>query len=94
MTWPQYLRKECTACGFQVKLSPSETEILLLLLLRGKRPTTMEDMIRWVYPNPDFEPEDASNSIAHALDGIRKKIGGFHLAYRAAFGYTIKHNPD
>lgn len=65
MTWPQYLRSECTVTGFTVKLTEYEVEALMFLMLRCPNPVTKEEMIEWLWPNPGLEPEFTEGMIYH-----------------------------
>ena len=54
MTWPQYLRSECTVDGKVYHLCGQEREILFMLLLH--RRVANEDMIEHLWPDADKQP--------------------------------------
>jgi DNA-binding response OmpR family regulator len=93
MTWPQYRRRECTVCGFLVRLSALEVEALLVLLLRYPCAVSTADLIEAVHPDPDREPELAEDSIFQTIHRLRAKIGGFHIHRRNGFGYELVQAP-
>lgn len=98
MTWPQYQRRECTACGFKVRLSEMQAEILLVLLLRYPGPVPVPDMIEaaWhdaQWRDPDAEPSSAYNTVQLTLQHLRAKIGGFHIHGRRTYGYRLVQHP-
>lgn len=98
MTWPQYLRRECTACGFLVRLSVMQAEILIVLMLRYPGSVTLGELIEAVWHDAqwsdgDAEPLTAEGSILSAIRDLRGKIGGFHLQGRKGFGYRLIQRP-
>lgn len=94
MTWPQYLRSECTVTGFTVKLTEYEAEALLLLMLRCPNPVSKEEMIDWLWPDPSLEPEFTENMVYHTMRRLRAKVGEFHITSRVTFGYRLMQKPD
>lgn len=98
MTWPQYLRRECTVCGFHVGLSDLQAEILLVLLLRYPGPVPLADLVEacWhdaQWADADAEPSSAENTALTTLNHLRGKIGGFHIKGRRNFGYRLVQEP-
>lgn len=87
MTWPQYLRNECSVGDFKVHLSQQETEVLSVMLMRYPLPTDILTLIEAVWPIPDFEPEAAYPSIYQALHRLRYKLGAFRIAPSGHFGW-------
>ena len=98
MTWPQYQRGECTACGFRVRLSKLQAEILLVLMLRHPQPVRVGDLVEACWHDAladdlDAEPSTAENTVQLTIDHLRKKIGGFHIYGRRCFGYGLVQEP-
>lgn len=94
MTWPQYLRSECTVTEFNVKLTGYEAEALLLLMLRCPNPVSKEEMIGWLWPDPSFEPEFTENMVYQTMRRLRAKVGEFHIPSRVNFGYRLLQQPE
>jgi DNA-binding response OmpR family regulator len=94
MTWPQYKRQECQLGGFVILLSPQETELLFLLLVRYPTPIMVSEIIEWVWPHPDFEPNTAENNCRHLIRQLRLKLGKFHVTGRTNFGYRLAQTPQ
>lgn len=94
MSWPQYLRSECTVTGFTVKLGEYEVEALMLLMLRCPNPVSKEEMIAWLWPNPGLEPEFTEGMVYHTLRRLRAKVGEFHIPSRINFGYRLMQQPE
>lgn len=76
MTWPQYLRKECTFNGEVVKLGYRSVEIVALLLMRYPYPTDIETILSVLYPNWDDEPPTVRIMLNHHRRKLNKKLGG------------------
>jgi DNA-binding response OmpR family regulator len=81
MTWPQYLRKECTVT---IELSRTETEILSVLLMAGERPLTCHEIIERVYPDPDTQPDTALKALHVYIHRLRRKLGKDTICYEKA----------
>lgn len=81
------MRGECWANGFLIKMSPAETAIIERLLLAGPRSTSVTELIEWVWPNPDKEPEHAHNVLRVYM--VRLKRKGFRIEARPSFGYRL-----
>lgn len=98
MTWPQYKRRECTACGFPVRLSGLQAEVLLVLMLRYPGPVSISDLVEacWhdaQWADPDAEPSTAANTVQLTITHLRGKIGGFHIKGRVTYGYQLVQEP-
>lgn len=90
MTWPQYLRNECSVENFVIHLSPQETELLSTLLMRYPNPVPAIDLLEVVYPNPDDEPEHPENVIAQRMIFLGRKLGTFRIQNEGAGrGYKL-----
>ena len=87
MTWPEYQRQECRVSGFRIHLSPTEAEILLVMLMRYPRPTDIVTLIEAVWPLPDDEPEAAYPVIYQSLHNLRAKVGSFRIARSGHHGW-------
>ena len=72
MTWPQYMRGECSATA---QLSRMETEVLSTLLLRHPAPVSLHQMIEAIYPDPDRQAEYATRAVPVFVMRLRNKIG-------------------
>lgn len=88
MTWPQYLRGECSVSGI-VKLSPMEADVLLALLVRYPEPVPVGDLIECCYPDPDAEPDWAEGNIHAAIARLRRTLGDQFLKDHCRLGYRL-----
>jgi DNA-binding response OmpR family regulator len=88
MTWPQYLRGECTASGFRVKLSRLQTELLSTLMLRYPNPVKAGELIEAVWPD-DNEPDSSNTGLGSLIRDLRLKLGGFRIISHRSFGYRL-----
>jgi DNA-binding response OmpR family regulator len=91
MTVPQYARREATIDGQRVFMTPAERDLLALLLIRGPRLTTREQMIEWLWPDPDREPETAQNGVEVRLSRLRKLLRTSYIDSRRALGVRLVH---
>ncbi len=94
MTWPQYLRSECTVTGFTVKLTEYEVEALMYLMLRCPNPVSKEEMIEWLWPNPGLEPEFTESMVYQTMRRLRAKVGEFHIPSQINFGDRLMQQPE
>jgi hypothetical protein len=83
MTWPQYLRGECTYRGWVVHLSCQEAEVLLVLLLRSVDFASADLLAAALYgDDPKGGREDAHCAVRIIIMRLRAKlpglIGGAH----------------
>jgi DNA-binding response OmpR family regulator len=74
MTWPQYRRGCCLLDGEQVYLTPTQTEIIAVLLVRRGCVIEREDLWEWVWPNPDAAPD--MKNIDVQVCKLRQRLGG------------------
>lgn len=88
MTWPQYLRRECSWHGRTVSLGRVQVRLVLCLLLNRGRPVSLQRMIEFCYPNPDLEPESAENCIVQIARTLRRKMPGL-IEHIPMQGYVI-----
>lgn len=91
MTWPQYLRRECTYNGAAIKLSRRQTDVLSVLLIKRNIATLARDLIPMVY-DTDVEPDYAENIIGLMVMRLRAKLPGV-IHSRYGFGYVIYATP-
>ena len=73
MTWPMMKRKQISIDGKIVKLSYWKTVIVVTLLLRRKKITSVEMLIAILYPDPDREPDWGENMVRKHVCEIRRK---------------------
>lgn len=66
----------------------------MFLMLRCPNPVTKEEMIEWLWPNPDLEPEFTEGIIYHTTRRLRAKVGEFHIPSRVTFGYRLMQQPE
>ena len=89
MTWPQYERGEVAIDGRPVKLSPRETVIVALLLMRRGCFVAVNDLIEMIWPNPDLEPENAAQGLTVYVCRLRKKLGADAIENLWGRGFRI-----
>lgn len=90
MTWPQYLRRECSYCGHRVHLTPSQAKMLSVLLIRRGFVVDREALIDAIYPDPFAAPERDEDCMAVLLGLLRRKLPGLiHLEYGRGY-YILK----
>jgi DNA-binding response OmpR family regulator len=88
MTWPQYLRRECSFNGNRIHLTPSQAELLGALLIRRGRTVSNEALIETLYPDPFEAPERDEDCMKVLLSLLRRKLPGLvHLEHGR--GYFI-----
>lgn len=94
MTWPQYLRSECSVRHplgkIKLKLSPRSADVLLCFLLRkGKGSTSINDLVEFLWPDDD-EPQTSVVSVKVAIHNLRRDFGFYNvLVNRYNFGYSL-----
>jgi DNA-binding response OmpR family regulator len=86
MTMPQFRRQECVVDGRIVNLSPLQTELLSILLIRRGAYSTYSLLIELAYP--DYEPDWAHNSLRVTLYHLRAKIPGL-IFTKTNFGVIL-----
>lgn len=94
MTWPQYRRREFTLDCHVVRLSHQQIEVLSVLLMRHPHPVPIGHLIEAVWPNPDLEPDAASNQISVILIKIRRTIGYHRILRRIGLGMQLVQPGD
>jgi DNA-binding response OmpR family regulator len=88
MNWPEFQRQVCVINDEEVSLTPQETELLLILLLKHpKRHTPVSELIEAMWPNPDLEPDWAAKRLQVLVFNLRGK--GVEIESRYQFGYRI-----
>lgn len=88
MTWPQYLRCQCTVAGQVVTLTRMEIEILLFLALRPGW-VSRDEMVEFIYPDPDLEPEWAVNNMSVYIYRMRCRFGYHFIESQPCYGYRL-----
>lgn len=74
MTWPQYLRHECTRGGEVVRLAPAQAEFLSILLVNHPdRYLSNEELIERMWPDPDLEPDSSNRIVDQYIMRLRRK---------------------
>lgn len=95
MTWPQYLRNECSIGEFVIRLTEGEAQLLSTLLVRYPEPVRLDDLIETLYPNPDLEPEDAEGVVSERMRNLARKIGTFRINNCGRYrGYWLCQRPE
>lgn len=78
MTVPQMKRRECTVDGETVRLTPKMERVVSLLLMRRGHIVPCSDLIEYVYPDPETQPETAWNcimvGICHADRTLKRHV--------------------
>jgi hypothetical protein len=84
MTWTQYRYGYCSVDGDEVKLSHQERELILrLLLTRPGDWVAVQDLVDWIWPDPDLQPMTAHISIDRLAYRLASK--GINIEARRAF---------
>src|SRR5688572_11456122 len=86
MTLPQYRRGECTIDGHVVRMRRTCTELLAVLLV-ADRFLSHSELTEAVWPDPDFEPEFARNTIEQSI--LRLRRNGVVIECQYSFGWRI-----
>lgn len=74
MTWPQYRRGSCSVDGIETYLTPHETALLSILLVRRGSLVTHEELYEMVWTDPDNAPEPKVVEVY--ICKLRKKVPG------------------
>lgn len=74
MTWPQYQRGCCVVDGEHVYLTPTQTEILVTLLLNRGRLFDREELWEIVWPDPDYAADIKNVDVQ--IHKLRQRLGG------------------
>lgn len=85
MTWPQYLRRECSVTA---QLSPQENELISTLLVRHPQPVTTGELVEALWPDPDSEPGLPEARVGNVIASIRRKVGSGHVRHDGR-GYRL-----
>ena len=89
MTWPQYLRQECSYKGWRTPLSAIEAEVLLVLLLRRNADSSTAFLVEAIYhDDPDGGPLSAESSTRQVIGRLRAKLPGA-IRGRHDWGYHL-----
>jgi DNA-binding response OmpR family regulator len=88
MTWPQYRRSQCTADGRVVQLSPTEANVLLFLMLRPGW-VSVNELIEFIYPDPDLEPDAAGKTVSVFIYLLRQRVGRHAIESNVTRGYRL-----
>lgn len=73
MTAPMMRRSECLVDGRLVRLTPGQTNLLAVLLLKGPVFTLWDELIEAVWPDPDLEPDQARRVLDVHMVRLRKR---------------------
>jgi len=76
MTWAQHQRRECTFDGLQVKLSGYQRDIVSLLLIRRGEIIHLNELIEYIYPDPDLEPDWAAQCVDRSIWFLNRRVPG------------------
>lgn len=88
MTLPQYRRNECDIDGRRIRMKPCEADVLAILMVSNPAGfVTKETLIEAVWPDPDFEPDYALQSIWVRINWLRAKGVPIETAY--TFGWRV-----
>lgn len=99
MTRPQYLRQEVTVRidgrEHWVVLTEQQAEILLVVLLNHPRPVQREQIIEFVWSNPDLEPEWSDTIVMRQAYEMNRRLKHLGLVtWRNGGGYQIGNIND
>lgn len=95
MTWPEYRRRQCRIGAFVIGLTLLETELLSTLLVCYPKPVTLGELIEAIYPDPDFEPDDAEAQIAEGMRRLARKVGAFRIQGNGrSRAYWLRQRPE
>jgi len=70
--------------------SKRERTVLVALGLYSPGQLTLQDLIEYVYPDPDMEPDTSANVITKVIQTLRGKLVGWRIANRSHRGYTLE----
>jgi hypothetical protein len=80
MTFPQSLRNECTLGGKVLKLGPVQARVIeILLLTTPGHVISNAEMIEYLWPNPDEQPDTATKVVDQTFHRLRRK--GIRIVY-------------
>lgn len=74
------------------RLGKVQSDILFILHVKADRVVSMNEIIDFVYPNPNREPIDASGCIRVLVKNLRKKFGKNIITSQFGRGYQINEH--
>jgi len=83
--WHNYISKEWRG----KHLTTNEADILFLLHVHADRMVPLDDIIIFLYPDPDKEPDHSFNCVPIFIIGLRKKFGRNIIINYPRRGYSI-----
>jgi hypothetical protein len=93
MTWPQYLRHQCRVDGRLVRLGGKyEHQLLFLLLVNWPRLVVYEEVIEWLWPDPDTQPLGVRLLIYSLVSRLKKR--GVRIPNHFGVGLTLLQEPE
>lgn len=102
MTMPEYRRGYCrldgnlirlNAAGSTQRINRAMVEVLSVLLIRHPHPASAAEIIQFLWPDPDLEPEYAANGVKRAIHFLRKLLGAIHLETLPQRGWRLHQLP-
>lgn len=93
MTIPMARRQEVEINGEVVRITRRRAHLLLeVLLIRGHKWSSVNDLIEAIWPNPDFEPDYAKNAIQQHIMSLRDL--GIEITNFPSVGYRLRQIGD
>lgn len=89
LTYAMAENRYCRFHGRSVQLTRKQTSILEYLLIRRGNYCSMEELIEYVYPDPDTQALTANEVITVLISRMRKVLPGVILTYQGK-GYLIE----
>jgi hypothetical protein len=83
MTWPGYLRHEVIVDGVIHRLTPKLAELAFLLLVRRGHFVPMNDIVEFLWPDPDLEPDFSEDVIRTYASRLRRVLPADSIVWRA-----------
>jgi DNA-binding response OmpR family regulator len=90
MTWPQYQRRECTIKGKVIFLTPIQCKIIFIMLVNRGKSISLTNMITYIWPDPDKEPNYPENNFYVHMTYLKRVIGNDIITQRNSFGWSIE----
>lgn len=73
MTYPEYLRRECRVDGHRLRMRPTDTEFLALLLVASPHKVVEHaTIIEALWPDPDTQALTANKLVSIVITRLRK----------------------
>lgn len=88
MTWPQMLRHEVAMDGYVVSVQPKSHAILVALLANRGRTLSKNELIEAIWPDPDDEPDWASDTFYQHMTNLFAKVGDL-VTNVHGYGYIL-----